>query len=108
MLNTLLTRTGRRIGLITTKGFEDILVMEQGRQVWSGYSYADRLHSATHVHNKPLVPRRAVRGVSERTNMFGKVPIPLYEGDARRAAEELLELDLEVGGITPGRMPVLS
>ena len=67
MLNTLLTRTGRRIGLITSKGFEDILVMEQGRQVWSGYSYADRLHSATHVHNKPLVPRRAVRGVSERT-----------------------------------------
>ena len=45
----------------------DILVMEQGRQVWSGYSYADRLHSATHVHNKPLVPRRLVRGVSERT-----------------------------------------
>jgi N-methylhydantoinase A len=95
MLNTLLTRTGRRIGLITTKGFEDILVMEQGRQVWSGYSYADRLHSATHVHNKPLVPRRLVRGVSERTNMFGKVAIPLYEKDAKRVADELLEHDLE-------------
>ena len=95
MLNTLLTRTGRRIGLITSKGFEDILVMEQGRQVWSGYSYADRLHSATHVHNKPLVPRRAVRGVSERTNMFGTIAIPLYERDAKRAAEELLELDLQ-------------
>jgi acetone carboxylase, beta subunit len=95
MLNTLLTRTGRRIGLITTKGFEDILVMEQGRQVWSGYSYADRLHAATHVHNKPLVPRRQVRGVSERTNMFGTVAIPLYERDARRAAEELLDQDLQ-------------
>jgi len=95
MLNTLLTRTGRRIGLITTKGFEDILLMEQGRQVWSGYSYADRLHSATHVHNKPLVPRRHVRGVSERTNMFGKIAIPLYERDARRAADELLGEDLQ-------------
>ncbi|MGH8596341.1 MAG: hydantoinase/oxoprolinase family protein, partial [Gammaproteobacteria bacterium] len=95
MLNTLLTRTGRRIGLITTKGFEDILLMEQGRQVWSGYSYADRLHAATHVHNGPLIPRRRVRGVSERTNMFGKVAIALYEQDARTAAEELVTQKLE-------------
>lgn len=95
MLNTLLTRTGRKIGLITSKGFEDILLMEQGRQVWSGYSYADRLHSATHVHNQPLVPRRRVRGVSERTNMFGTIAIPLYEKDARIVAEELLSQDLQ-------------
>ena len=95
MLNTLLTRTGRRIGLIVTKGFEDILLMEQGRQVWSGYSHADRLHSATHVHNEPLVPRRRVRGVSERTNMFGEIAIPLYEADAERAVRELLAQNIE-------------
>ncbi len=95
MLNTLLTRTGRRIGLITSHGFEDILLMEQGRQVWSGYSHADRLHSATHVHNEPLIPKRRVRGVSERTDMFGDIAVPLYEHDARKAAEYLLAQDLE-------------
>ena len=95
MLNTLLTRTGRRIGLITSQGFEDILLMEQGRQVWSGYSHADRLHAATHVHNEPLIPKRRVRGVSERTDMFGDVAVPLYEHDARKAAEELLSQALE-------------
>ena len=95
MLNTLLTRTGRRIGLITSRGFEDILLMEQGRQVWSGYSHADRLHSATHVHNIPLIPRRRVRGVSERTDMFGDIAVPLYEHDARTAAEQLLAQELE-------------
>ena len=95
MLNTLLTRTGRRIGLITSKGFEDILLMEQGRQVWSGYSHADRLHSATHVHNEPLIPRRRTRGVSERTDMFGDISIPLYEADARQTAEELCAQDIE-------------
>ncbi|MGE3773163.1 MAG: hydantoinase/oxoprolinase family protein, partial [Gammaproteobacteria bacterium] len=95
MLNTLLTRTGKRIGLVTSKGFEDILLMEQGRQVWSGYTHADRLHSATHVHNQPLIPRRRVRGVSERTDMFGDIAIPLYEADARRAARELLAQDIE-------------
>ncbi len=95
MLNTLLTRTGRRIGLLVSKGFEDILLMEQGRQVWSGYSHADRLHAATHVHNDPLVPRRRVRGVSERTDMFGDIVIPLYEKDARWAVDELLDQDIE-------------
>ena len=95
MLNTLLTRTGRRIGLITSKGFEDILLMEQGRQVWSGYTHADRLHSATHVHNQPLIPRRRVRGVSERTDMFGDIAIKLYEDDARVAVRELLAQKLE-------------
>jgi N-methylhydantoinase A len=95
MLNTLLTRTGRKIGLITSKGFEEILLMEQGRQVWSGYSHADKLHSVTHVHNEPLVPRRRVRGVSERTDMFGDIPIPLYEDDARQAVEELLEQEID-------------
>lgn len=95
MLNTLLTRTGKRIGLIVSKGFEDILVMEQGRQVWSGYSHADRLHSVTHVHNSPLIPRRRTRGVSERTDMFGEIAIPLYETDARRAARELVAEDID-------------
>ena len=95
MLNTLLTRTGRKISLITTKGFEDILLMEQGRQVWSGYTHADRLHSATHVHNIPLVPRRRTYGVTERTDMFGDIPIPLYEVDARPAAEAALSQDIQ-------------
>jgi acetone carboxylase beta subunit len=95
MLNTLLTRTGRKISLVTSKGFEDILLMEQGRQVWSGYSHADRLHSATHVHNEPLVPRGRIRGVSERTGMFGDIVIPLYESDARKIADEILEQNVD-------------
>ena len=95
MLNTLLTRTGRQIGLITSKGFEDILLMEQGRQVWSGYSHADRLHSVTHVHNDPLVTRCRTRGVTERTDMFGDVVIPLYEDDAREIAKYILQQDVE-------------
>jgi acetone carboxylase beta subunit len=91
MLNTLLQRKGRKAGLIVTKGMEDILLMEQGRQVWSGYSYSDRLHAVTHVHNEPLIPKRRIRGVSERIDLFGNVVIPLYEVDARKCVEELLD-----------------
>ncbi|NQU04209.1 MAG: hydantoinase/oxoprolinase family protein [Syntrophaceae bacterium] len=95
MINTLITRTGKNIGLVVNKGFEDILLIEQGRQVWSGYSHPDRVHAVTHVHNEPLVPRKRVVGVSERTDMFGKVVIPLYENDARKAVEYLLNEEVE-------------
>src|SRR5262245_65475794 len=66
MLNTLLTRTGNRLGLITTEGFEDAVQMGRGMQIWAGYSYADRLHAVTHVHPDPLVPKERIVGVTER------------------------------------------
>jgi N-methylhydantoinase A len=91
MLNTLLSRTGKRLGLIITEGFEDSVQMGRGMQIWAGYSYADRLHAVTHVHPEPLVPRDRVIGVTERIDMFGDVVLPLYEGDAAIAAERLLE-----------------
>jgi len=50
MLNTLLSRTGSKLGLITTKGLEDMVLMGRGLQAWADYSYADRLHAVTHHH----------------------------------------------------------
>ena len=44
---------GRRVGAIVTAGQEDGLQMERGVQTYLGYSYADRLHIATHHHNEP-------------------------------------------------------
>ncbi|MBN9272905.1 MAG: hydantoinase/oxoprolinase family protein, partial [Mesorhizobium sp.] len=79
MLNTLLSRTGRKLGLITTKGLEDMILMGRGLQAWADYSYADRLHAVTHHHPDPLVPRRRTHGVTERIDQFGDVILPLYE-----------------------------
>src|SRR5699024_893338 len=62
MLNTLLSRTGQRLGLIMTRGMEDAVLMGRGLQSWAGYSYQDRLHAVTHAHPDPLVPRNRVRG----------------------------------------------
>jgi N-methylhydantoinase A len=94
MINTLLTRSGIRVGLITCKGFEDMVLMERGL-VWLGYSYQDRLHVVTHIHNEPLVPRNMVVGVEERTDMLGVPVIPLNEGEVERGAERLLDLGAE-------------
>lgn len=95
MLNTLLSRTGKRIGLIVTRGMEDAVLMGRGLQSWSGYSYEDRLHAVTHAHPDPLVPLSRVRGVTERVDQFGQVVIPAYEHEAVSGVKELLEQDIE-------------
>lgn len=95
MLNTLLQRRGKRVGLIITKGFEDSFVVERGFQTVAGYSYAERLHTVTHVHNPPLVPRHLVKGATERVDLFGKVVIPLYEHEVRQAVKELMKAGVE-------------
>jgi acetone carboxylase beta subunit len=89
MLNRLLERKGRRVGLIVTAGIEDALRLERGIQTYLGYPYSDRLHVATHHHNEPLVPRELIRGVRGRVDLFGDEAIPLYEDEVRQAAEEL-------------------
>ena len=95
MINRLLERKGRRVGLIVTAGMEDALRIERGIQTYLGYPYSDRLHVATHYHNQPLVPRERIRGVRGRVDLFGDEAIPLYEEEARQAVEELAGLDVE-------------
>src|SRR6478752_2503086 len=95
MLNRLLERKGRKVGVIVTGGTEDTLRLERGIQTYLGYPYSDRLHVATHHHNEPLVPRNLVKGVRERVDGFGEPAIPLYEDEARAAVEELRDAGVE-------------
>jgi N-methylhydantoinase A/acetone carboxylase beta subunit len=95
MLNRLLTRQGRRVGAIVSYGQEDYLELERGIQTFLGYSYADRLHIATHHHNEPIVPRERMKGVRGRIDVFGEEVLPLREEDAREAAEALLDAGVE-------------
>lgn len=95
MLNTLLSRTGRRVGLLVTKGMEDAVLMGRGLQAWADYSYPDRLHAITHAHPEPLVPRNLVRGVTERIDQFGTEVAPVYEHEVRTGVKELLAQDVE-------------
>src|SRR5882757_3035743 len=95
MLNRLLTRRGRNVGAIVTAGQEDALQMERGIQTYLGFSYADRLHIATHHHNEPLIPRSRVKGVRGRMDLFGNEALPLREQDARDAVNELLDERVE-------------
>lgn len=91
VLNALLTRRGDRTGLVITKGFEHLLLIERGKQTWTEYDRRDRIHSLTHRHLEPIVPRKLIRGITERVDATGKVVIPMYEQDVAPAIEHLLE-----------------
>lgn len=95
MLNTLLSRTGAKVGLMVTQGFEDYLMMERAEGGWLSYPYADRLHTVTHQHDEPSIPRNRVVGVQERIGMFGDVIIPLNPKDVTAKAKQLLDAGAE-------------
>lgn len=95
MINRLLERKGNRVGLLVTKGMEDSLLLERGVQTHLGFSYSDKLHVATHYHNSPLVPRELIRGVPERTDLFGEAAIPLNISFVEQAVSDLLDLDVQ-------------
>jgi len=100
LLNQLVSRKGRRTGLIVNKGMEDFMRMGRGVQSYLGYSYEDRLHVNTHKYEPPLVPIELTRGVTERIDLFGNVAIPLRENEIEEAVKELIDEDVEAIAIS--------
>jgi N-methylhydantoinase A/acetone carboxylase beta subunit len=97
MLNRLLERSGdENIGVVTNRGFEDILRFGRGIQSWINLSYSGRLHGREHEHPEPIVPRENVKGVRGRINSAGNERIPLYEEEARAAVQDLIDEDVRI------------
>lgn len=91
MLNRILMRKGLDVGLICNRGFEQIHSMGRALQSYLGYALEDRIHLNTHRYDEPLVPVSRTRGVTERTDVQGRVVIPLREDEVRQATRELVE-----------------
>lgn len=108
MLNTLLTGTGKKVGLLVTRGFEDMSIMEGGL-TYLGQTQSEILHNQLHKHTRPMVDRQNVHGVSERISggsyfmekhiAPGTVLAPLSEKHIVEAVQKLIVADVEVIGI---------
>ena len=85
-INALLQRKGATTGLITTRGFRDVL--EIARMLWPPY----QLHWEK---PEPLVPRHLRCEVTERASAQGEVLVPLDEDDVRAAASWLATAGVE-------------
>lgn len=87
IINAIIERKGARTGLITTKGFRDVL--ELGREI----RYAP--YDVFAQFPEPLVPRRRRLEVDERLRADGSVLRPLDEAEARERVRALKGMGVE-------------
>lgn len=87
VINSIIERKGAKTGLITTKGFRDVL--ELGREI----RYAP--YDIFAEFPKPLVPRRLRMEVDERIRSDGSVLKPLDPDEARQVVRRLLSMGVE-------------
>ena len=85
--NAILELKGARTGLITTKGFRDILELRRLRM--------PRLYDLEWEKPPPLVERYLRMEVTERLDEKGSIEVSLDEDDVRRALEGLLAEEIE-------------
>jgi N-methylhydantoinase A len=81
--NVIIERKGARIGLLTTRGFRDVLEMRRERR-YDPYDLMIDLPT-------PLIPRRLRREVSERLAKDGTEIKPVDTGEALAAVEALVQ-----------------
>jgi len=80
-INTVIQRSGVRLALFTTAGFEDVLEMARLKM--------QRYHNLYARRPEPLIPRDRVFGIEERIRADGSVPMPVCRDSllaAQRAA----------------------
>jgi N-methylhydantoinase A len=87
VINSIIERKGALTGLITTKGFRDVL--EIGR----GIRYAP--YDIFAEFPQPLIPRRLRLEVDERIRSDGSLLKPLDPEEARQAVRTLLQMGVE-------------
>ena len=85
--NTMLEFAGANIGLITTKGFRDVIELRRG--------YKESLFDIRLPPPHPIVERGKRLGVTERIDASGRIVTPLDETEVHTALEHLRGVGVE-------------
>ena len=88
--NALLTRSGSVVGLITTKGHEDAIIVGRTIQKAAGLSESELSNLAHLEKAAPIVPRPLIKGVTERIDYRGAVVVPIDLDETAGAVAELV------------------
>jgi N-methylhydantoinase A len=86
-INALLERTGAVVGLLTTRGFRDVLELRRGDR--------DAMYDILWTAPPPLVPRHLRQPVTERVLADGREELELASADVRAAAETFRKYQVE-------------
>jgi len=93
--NTIIQKRGAKVGLITTRGHEDAIHIMRGSRGYGGRDIRKVVHFPETSKPQPIVPKRLIRGVSERVDCFGEVVVPLNVNEAETAIRDLLAQGVE-------------
>ena len=88
--NTIIQKKGARVGLITTRGHEDAIHIMRGSRGYGGRDIRKVVHFPETSKPVPIVPKRLIRGVSERVDCFGEVVVELNEKEVELAIRQLV------------------
>lgn len=90
--NIVLTRDGAKVGLITTRGFEDTLLMTRGAYGrWGGLT-EDRIKHPVKTNRAPsLVESNCIVGIAERVDYKGEILQEVDADESERAVRFLIE-----------------
>jgi N-methylhydantoinase A/oxoprolinase/acetone carboxylase beta subunit len=89
-LNRLIEKKGPRLGLITTEGHEDVVLIGRGAQWIDGTRVTERRNLSIQKKPDPLIPRDRIVGVKERVDSRGLILRPLDEEDVRAKVRSLI------------------
>jgi len=89
--NALIERTGPKLGLITTAGFEDTIFLGRARSWADGRTAQENKDLGRIRKPHPLIARDMVVGVRERIDSFGNVISPLKQQDVLDQLQVLVD-----------------
>jgi N-methylhydantoinase A/oxoprolinase/acetone carboxylase beta subunit len=90
-MNRLIERKGPKLGLISTEGHEDAVLIGRGAQWTDGTRISERRNLAVQRKPDPLVERDLIVGVAERVDSAGTILRPLDEDDVREKLRTLVD-----------------
>ncbi len=87
VINSIVTRDGAKVGLLTTKGHRDVLILQRANR--------RDMYNLRYKKPEPFVPRYLSLEVEERIDGTGNVLIPLNKESVVNAVERLLKEGVE-------------
>jgi len=93
--NAYIERRGARVGLLTTRGFEDTIFQQRMLGMTAGLSRDEVTDYSLRSVPEPLCPPWRVAAIRERVDWSGRAVMPLAEEDVRAAARLLAEESVE-------------
>ena len=98
--NIVAERNGSKVGLITTKGHEDAIIMMRGLGRVAGETPENILKVVEIPKPDPLVNRHLIKGITERIDSNGDIVVTIDEKELRDAVHDLIRQGVEAIAIS--------